>query len=203
MHVRPPSHVSPSWRGNASPAELLITAAVLATLAASVPAQRQFDELGKRGLPADSDLTQAVALGDVDGDGDLDTVFGNSGQNRLYLNLLRQLDSPFLLRIGSNFTLEAYARYGPPSPVEVALPFLSTGTASNPLPPLGTLRLDPNLLLPLPPIVIPQPAGVGSIVIPIPNRPDLIGVPIYTQALQGPSLALARLTNLTCDVIIR
>ncbi|MCI0586075.1 MAG: VCBS repeat-containing protein, partial [Planctomycetes bacterium] len=30
--------------------------------------------------------TVAVALGDVDGDGDLDAFLGNSGQNRLYLN---------------------------------------------------------------------------------------------------------------------
>ena len=151
-------------------------------------------------MPAHADPTWAVALGDVDDDGDVDQVFGNSGRNQLYLNLIRQLDSPLLLRIGHTFTLEAHARHGA---VEVALPYLSTRTASTPLPPLGTLRLDPTLLLPLPPIVVPQPAGVGSIVIPIPTQPDLVGVPIYTQALQGPSLARARLTNLTCDVIIR
>ncbi len=87
MRIRQASLSSRSLRGHVSPTEALITAAVLATLAASVPAQRQFEELPRRGLPADSDFTFAVALGDVDGDGDLDMVFGNGfQQNRLYLN---------------------------------------------------------------------------------------------------------------------
>ena len=63
MRVRLTSDSSPTHRRGVSRSEALITAAVLAALAASVPAQRQFDELRRRGLPFDEDDTQAVALG--------------------------------------------------------------------------------------------------------------------------------------------
>ena len=91
---------------------------------------------------------------------------------------------------------------GGPRLVDVAVPFLSTGTASIPLPPWGTLGLNPAQMMPLPPFVIPQPAGVKSVSFMVPNRPSLVGVKFYAQALliQYPA---AYLTNVTADVVLK
>ena len=45
-----------------------------------------FEDVTSTHLPVDSDGSLGVVLGDVDGDGDLDTVFAGNGENRLYIN---------------------------------------------------------------------------------------------------------------------
>jgi hypothetical protein len=142
-----------------------------------------------------------VALGDVAGDGDLDMVIGNYGQNRLYTNLQRQLDAPHLLRPGQPYTLDVYSRYGPPSLFDVALPYLSTTRVSIPIPPLGILGINP--MAPLPQVHILQPAGVGTVTLTVPNNPALAGIEILAQALILHSPFDPRFTNVTADMIQR
>ena len=55
----------------------------------------------------------------------------------------------------------------------------------------------------LPPLRIPQPAGMNTLSFLLPNVPTLVGVSLYGQALIVQQPALARLTNFTADVIIR
>ena len=50
---------------------------------------------------------------------------------------------------------------------------------------------------------LPQPAGIGSLVISVPNVPALAGITIYTQALLQQLPGQLRLTNVVGDVILR
>lgn len=69
------------------------------------------------------------------------------------------------------------------------------------MPPFGTLGLDPSSMVALPLITIPQPAGVGSLHLAIPNRPDYVGIPLHSQALLVQYPLTATLSNVVLDVV--
>ena len=143
-----------------------------------------------------------VALGDVDGDGDRDLVFGDpGGRNVILTNLRRQLDAPLLAISGGELRLDGYARGGG---LQVALPYAATAAARIALPPLGILGLEPALMIPLPAFAISAATGAGSLRVRVPSHPGLVGLPLFAQALlvawpAGPVL----LTNVTADRILR
>ena len=62
--------------------------------------------------------------------------------------------------------------------------------------PLGVRRNSISV-----PILIAQPAGVGSITWNVPNAPGLAGIEIYAQALVVAWPFDLRLTNATADII--
>ena len=167
-----------------------------------------FTDVTATRLPALTDFTESAVLGDVDSDGDLDVVFGNRhphvpawALDAVYFNLQRQLHAPVEPQIGQTYTFDIYARYGPPRNADLALPYVSTAPASIPVAPFGVLGIDPVQAVPLPWVVIPQPAGIASASVFVPNDPALIGLSAHSQALLLQPPLQTRLTNVTVDVI--
>ncbi|HKB14842.1 MAG TPA: FG-GAP-like repeat-containing protein, partial [Planctomycetota bacterium] len=144
-------------------------------------------------LQATPGQTFAALLGDLDGDGDLDAFLGNRGEDYVLSNLTRQLAWRGIPRIGKPLTLDLHG----PSFGAWFLGF-SFGTADVPIPPLGTLRLDPaSLFFALGGLF--DGTGRATVGYAVPANPALLGATVYWQALvAGPArFANLEITSLT------
>jgi hypothetical protein len=154
-------------------------------------------------LPATSDRTRALALGDVDGDGDVDVVRGSDWlQSTLLINHHRQVWAPRLARISSTWSVELSAQAGYATAAQAAVPLLAPAAARIVLP-FGTLGLDPGAMVILPTVSLPAPAGTATIPLPIPGSPALVGLTLYVQALMVHAPAQAALSNVLAETIVR
>jgi hypothetical protein len=154
------------------------------------------DETAVR-MPSGSGST-CLGLGDVDGDGDFDLVMGNA-RILLYFNLLRQLDSPFVVVTGRQYQLDAYARYGASTLAMLVISAESSSWVRRPgMAAPGALGITATL----PAIVIPQPAGVGSWTVPVPDVPGLAGLQLTAQALFRGQEGRSHVSSEVGDLII-
>lgn len=131
-----------------------------------------------------------VALADLDGDRDLDIVFGlthdrgNGTESLLFFtNRLRQVEAPPSVRVGTPWAVQVWGRPGFAGGTQFAFPFADTRLLRTPLRlPFGTIFLGPGMTA-FPPLAMLHPAGVGTAYLPVPAAAHLIGQTAYMQAV--------------------
>ena len=109
-----------------------------------------------------------------------------------------QLQAAAAPRLGAGWVLHVRSRPGASTMPQLAAQFLGIAPTRLPLPPLGTLRVDPAMALLLPPALLPAPWGEATLTVPIPANAALQGVPLLAQCVVA-GQATASLTNFLAE----
>ncbi len=139
--------------------------------------------------------SQAVALSDLDGDGDLDLLLGGYSDpitmgtpTRVFFNLTRQVNAPWPARPGLFWRMDVYAGSPRGKTTPLVLPLLSAAKTRACLPPFGRLLADPAKGVVLGPLFVSPKTGVRRVPLRVPKDPALLGALFYLQALVVPDL---------------
>lgn len=142
-----------------------------------------------------------VAVADLDRDGDVEVIYGDTFLSAVFVNRHRHLGSPRFAVLTQPYRIEMAVRPGYGGSHFVAPWLAAARIPATPLPSLGLLHIDPATAVPGG-IGITDANGEYSLAIQVPNIPALVGTDLFWQGIIA-EVAGLRLTSCVNDIVLR